>query len=149
MGTRNPYAVNGYQSTNAANSNISNRYGDCYNQENPSSNSVKSHASRERRAGVWGGFADTSSQVDGHDTQPPPSRPRYGSNEDTPRRRRPEPSDPRYGESSRSRDRGAKTNGFGGMHAPPSRRGGKNMEEVLQYIKSEWSFMEGDECVPV
>src|SRR2546423_10892880 len=35
------------------------------------------------------------------------------------------------------------------MHAPPSRRGGKNMEEVLQYIKSEWSFMEGDECVPV
>ena len=149
MGSRNPYAVNGYQNTSATNSNISNRYGDFYNQENPSSNSVNSHASRERRAGGWGGFADPPSQVDIHDTQPPPSRPRYGSNDDAARRRRPEPTDARYGESSRSRDRGARPNGSGGIHAQSSRRGGKSMEEVLQYIQSEWSFMGGDECIPV
>jgi exocyst complex component 4 len=149
MGTRNPYAVNGYQSTNAANSNISNRYGDLYSQENPSSGSVSSHASRERRAGGWGGFGDTSLQGDSHNAQPPPSRPRYGSNEDTAWRRRAEPNEPRYGEPSRSRDKAAKPNGFGGMHSQPSRRGGKSMEEVLQYIQSEWKFMGGDECVPV
>ena len=149
MSSRNPYAVNGYQNTNATNSNISNRYGDHYNQENPSSSSVNNHTSRERRAGGWGGFADTSSQVDSHDSQPPSSRPRYGSNEDTAWRRKPEPTETRYGESSKSRDKGVRSNGFGGMHAQPSRRGGKSMEEVLQYIQSEWSFMGGDECIPV
>lgn len=148
MGTRNPYAVNGYQNTNATNSNISNRYGDLYSQENPSSNSVNSYSSRERRAGGWGGFGDTVSQGDGHDAQAPPSRPRYGSNEDTSRRRRAEPNEPRYGDS-RSRDRGGRPNGSGAVHAQPSRRGGKSMEEVLQYIQSEWKFMGGDECVPV
>jgi exocyst complex component 4 len=149
MGTRNPYAVNGHQNTNASNSNISNRYGDLYSQENPSSNSVNSYSSRERRTGGWGGFGDASSQGDAHDAQPPPSRPRYGSNEDTARRRRPEPNEARYGETSRSRDRGAKPNGFGGKHSQLSRRGGKSMEEVLQYIQSDWKFMGGDECVPV
>jgi exocyst complex component 4 len=149
MGTRNPYAVNGYQNTNAANSNISNRYGDFYSQENPSTNSVNSHSSRERRAGGWAGFGDTASQGDGHDTQAPPSRPRYGSNEDGARRRRPETNEGRYGDTSRSRDKGGKPNGYGGIQTQPSRRGGKSMEEVLQYIQSEWNFMGGDECVPV
>ena len=149
MGTRNPYEVNGYQNTNATNSNISNRYGDLYSQRNPSSTSVNSHASRERRAGGWGGFGDASSQGDGQDRQPPPTKPRYGSNDDASWRRRAEPIEARYGETSRSRDRGPKPNGFGGMQTQPTRRGGKSMDEVLQYIQSEWKFMGGDECIPV
>src|SRR6266516_1982118 len=130
MGTRNPYAVNGYQNTNATNSNVSNRYADLYGQENPSSNSVNSYASRERRAGVWGGFGDTVPQGESLDAQAPPSRPRYGSNEDNSKRRRAEPSEPRYGDAGRGKDRGGRPNGSGPEQAQPSRRGGKSMEEV-------------------
>src|SRR5438045_5018914 len=149
MGTRNPYAVNGYQNTNATNSNAPNRYADAYGPESPSSNSVNSYSSRGRRAGVWGGFGDIIPQGGSIDAQAPPKRSRYGSNEDTSRRRRAEPSEPRYGDAGRGKDRGGRPNGSGLEQAQPSRRGGKSMEEVLQYIQSEWEFMGSDECVPV
>lgn len=189
MSGRNPYAVNGYANTNATNPNASARYGDVYNQDNPSSTSVNSHTSRGRRTGGRGGFAE-SSQEDVHNPQAGSARPRYGSNESGAQRRQQESSGGRggfagssqedihnpqagsarmrYGNNEasaqrrppesaerqnpanqRSRDRGPRPNGTNGAQAYAPRRGGKSMEEVLQYIQSDWKFMGGDECVPV
>ena len=151
MNDRNPYATNGYVNTHATNTNVSGRYGDVYAQNNnPSNHSINSYSSHERRAGGWGGFRDApSSQPEETSPQPPSGRSQYGDSDSSDWRRRPGTGNRQYEETSRSMDRGAKARPLNGVRTHSPRRGGKSVEEILHYIQSEWSFMGGDECVPV
>ncbi|KAI9807315.1 MAG: hypothetical protein M1833_000058 [Piccolia ochrophora] len=101
---------------------------------------------RERRAGGYGGFFEpengTSPVPSARPTPPPepPLEPRAGN-----WRRRPDRGDRDWSDQSRSRER-SRANGARRYADGP---GSRQIEDVLQYIQQDWTFMTEEQCVPV
>ena len=127
--------------------------GNDYNEREGSVSPIRARNDRPRTPRGYGQNTDRS---------PLESRSRggYDGGLDDDRRRRPAATGREYSDTSRSRDRARKVNGINGSggrgydygasgYGRGTRPRAKNMEEVLQYIKSDWAFMGGDDCVPV
>ena len=126
--------------------NGSNRYGDVSHADERRS------GSRQRRTGGYGAFHDSSLPVpSAYELEPPPEQPSF-------RRRENDESIGGFGlfaygrrdtddhDSSRSRDRGRRTHDTALFGNGP---GGKQIESVLDHIRTDWDAVTIDDCVPV
>ncbi|KAI9818501.1 MAG: hypothetical protein M1827_000560 [Pycnora praestabilis] len=101
----------------------------------------------ERRAGGYGGFYNGTSQNTEYQQEHPRSR-TGGSELDTNGNTSPRRLDRVNGDwNTRPRSRERIQPGESSRHG--GSQGGQQIEEVLQYIQQDWSFMTEDQCVPV
>ena len=124
-----------------------NRYEDAPLEDRPPT------SSRDRRNGGYGGFHDDTLTVPGQpDFEPPPPHPSF-------RRRYTDDSPGGFGlfasgrrdtddyDTSRSRERGGR--GQGAHRSQGTGPGGRQIEDVLDHIHSQWDVLTRDDCVPV